>query len=75
MLALGLAPYLYVPFAALGSPEINWGEATSIPRVMDHLLRVQYAIAAPGEVEPRLAFLIEQLVGQCVEIWQVVKIR
>jgi hypothetical protein len=62
--ALGLTPYLYVPLAALGDPVINWGEPTTLARLGEHLFRTQYALGIEQALEPRAAFLAEQLAGQ-----------
>jgi hypothetical protein len=39
---LGLAPYLYLPWADSGDPLYAWGEVTSVSGFLDHLLRREY---------------------------------
>jgi hypothetical protein len=60
--ALGLLPYLYVPLAAARDPAVNWGAAVGGERLLEHLLRRQYAGGDGGEWGARWAFLAEQLV-------------
>jgi hypothetical protein len=40
--ALGLLPYLYIPWAASRSPFINWGNISSAADLLRHFLRSDY---------------------------------
>lgn len=57
LIALGLLPYLYIPFAAFKNPVINWGKASTLENFLHLVLRRDYgtfnagpfAIATPLE--------------------------
>jgi hypothetical protein len=49
---IGLAPYLYIPWAAARGPYINWGSISSASELVRHFLRADYGtgrlVAADG---------------------------
>ena len=59
-----LALYLYVPLAARRDPAVNWGDASTWPNLLDHLLRRQYETGLERDGPALLEFLLEQSVGQ-----------
>ncbi|MFT5286766.1 MAG: hypothetical protein ACI8TQ_002938 [Planctomycetota bacterium] len=63
-ISAGLAFYLYVPLAAASDAPINWGAATGGERLLDHLLRTQYATGLDRAFENQLSLLAEQFAGQ-----------
>jgi hypothetical protein len=62
--AAGLGPttFLYVPLASRRDPPIDWGDPEGGRRLLDHLLRSQYAGGGEAAIGPRLDFALEQLV-------------
>lgn len=59
-LALGLAPFLYVPLRSLADPAIDWGDPETPQRLLAHLTRAQYA----GNFEPDRSGAVRFLVDQ-----------
>lgn len=41
--AAGVSVYLYIPVRALTDPAINWGDPSTLPRLLEALLQRQYA--------------------------------
>lgn len=67
--ALGLAPYLYLPWAASRHPAIAWGDASTWSGFWAHLLRREYGtfrlasqdVGASGSWGPRVGHVIATL--------------
>ncbi|MEZ5979433.1 MAG: DUF2723 domain-containing protein [Planctomycetota bacterium] len=66
-LALGPLAFLYVPLRAASEPAVNWGAANTWPRLVDHVLRSQYAVGIErtgADLAELARFALEQTLGQ-----------
>src|SRR5262249_47447159 len=45
---VGVLPYLYIPWAAARHPYLNWGEPTTVTRLINHFLRGDYGTLSLG---------------------------
>ncbi|QDU66959.1 DUF2723 domain-containing protein [Engelhardtia mirabilis] len=59
----GLLPFVYVPLAAAADPAVNWGDARTGQRLLEHLTRQGYA-GDGGALGPRIQFVLEQALLQ-----------
>ncbi len=48
---LGLLPYIYIPIAAFHSPQLNWGEATSVQNFINIITRHDYGWTSKLPIE------------------------